>query len=362
MAKKIVEGLWDCQFCDTKAIRGSIRECPGCGKPRGDNVKFYLPSDYKTRAGVNLTEQEKLPDWQCEYCGSYNKGTDTKCARCEAPKEGQNYFELHKEVKESSYSRNHVNTNWKCHYCGVENPKEVTVCKNCGAEKGAEKKPQERPVSKEKKPWPLRHPILTALIAVFALAVIISILNGIGHKFVAEGFHWETTVEVEEYKTVRESDWTVPEGGRVVYTREEVHHYTKNTDYAPFLYRVYGDDLGNGYFEVDDDDGGGFDFDSDDDDDDSEPVYMTKYYYDIERWVVTRSEKASGDDQSPFEPELSLGKNERKGSVRTVYSVYASKEGKEPKYYELSEEDFFLLSPGQSFEASGMGSRIVVEK
>lgn len=388
MAKKIVEGLWDCQFCDTKGIRGSIRECPGCGKPRGDNVKFYLPSDYRTRAGVNLTEEEKLPDWQCEYCGSYNKGTDLKCTRCEAPKEGQNYFELHKEVKESTYSANHVNTNWKCHYCGAENPRETTVCKNCGAEKGSEKK-KTAPAKKDTRPWPLRHPVLTALGVIFILIVILAILGNKKHDFVAESFRWETTVEVEEYKTVRESDWSVPPGGRVVYTREEIHHYTRNTDdhetitgdasftaenhselektnptayeksHNPFICKVYADDLGNGYFEVDD---GGGSYDSGGDSKTSEPVYATKYYYDIERWVVTRKETASGQDQSPYEPEVTLGDNERKGDVKVIYSVYASKDGKDPKYYYLSEEDFFSLSPGDSFQASGLGSQITVRR
>jgi len=383
MAKKIIEGLWDCQFCDTKGIRGSIRECPGCGKPRGDNVKFYLPGDYKSQEGVELTEEEKLPDWQCEYCGSYNKATNTKCYRCEAPREGKDYYQLHKDVKESSYSESHVNTNWKCGYCGVENPKDALTCKNCGAERGAEKKKEEKPANN--KPWPLRHPILMVLGVIVLIIIIIIILNSIKHGFVAEGFKWETSVDVEEYKTVEESDWELPDGARLLYTREEIHHYSKNdltlegpkenavdessiasnaekvnqsayeASHNPFLYKVYADDLGNGYFEVDDGGGSGGETDT------STPVYATKYYYEIERWVVTRTETASGTDQDPYEPEIELGPNERKGSVRTDYYVYASKDGKEEKYYSVSESDFFALSEGMEFEASGMGSSIHVE-
>lgn len=45
---KIVVGRWDCSYCGTKGIRGSERECPNCGRPRGEDVKFYVddPKDY----------------------------------------------------------------------------------------------------------------------------------------------------------------------------------------------------------------------------------------------------------------------------------------------------------------------------
>lgn len=41
---KILEGRWDCSYCGTKGILGRHRECPNCGRPRGEDVKFYLPS------------------------------------------------------------------------------------------------------------------------------------------------------------------------------------------------------------------------------------------------------------------------------------------------------------------------------
>lgn len=39
---KLVMGYWDCPYCSTKHIEGTSRECPSCGKPRGQEVKFYM--------------------------------------------------------------------------------------------------------------------------------------------------------------------------------------------------------------------------------------------------------------------------------------------------------------------------------
>ena len=36
---------------------------------------------------------------------------------------------------------------------------------------------------------------------------------------------WERSIEIEEYKTVREDAWHIPDGGRLVYETSEVHHY-----------------------------------------------------------------------------------------------------------------------------------------
>ena len=40
---KLVEGLWDCPFCDNKRIRAGQKTCPNCGHPQDENTKFYMP-------------------------------------------------------------------------------------------------------------------------------------------------------------------------------------------------------------------------------------------------------------------------------------------------------------------------------
>ena len=48
-----VMGYWDCPVCQTKKIKGTVRDCPNCGAPRGKDVRFYMdggcPSDRRGR-------------------------------------------------------------------------------------------------------------------------------------------------------------------------------------------------------------------------------------------------------------------------------------------------------------------------
>ena len=59
----IVEGYWDCSSCGKKGIRGSVRECPGCGKPRSEDVQFYL-KEYGREHAVS-EDVSKEADWLC---------------------------------------------------------------------------------------------------------------------------------------------------------------------------------------------------------------------------------------------------------------------------------------------------------
>ena len=42
MAKKIIEGLWDCPYCGQKGIGGLTKSCPNCAHPQDAGTKFYL--------------------------------------------------------------------------------------------------------------------------------------------------------------------------------------------------------------------------------------------------------------------------------------------------------------------------------
>ncbi len=388
MAKKIVEGLWDCQYCDTKGIRGRERICPGCGKPRGEGVRFYLPSGGgRSAPAVKLNEREKLPDWQCEYCGSYNPGTANDCLACTAPKEGKDYYQLHQDVKRSDASRNFKDERWKCGFCGATNEKERTACVRCGAERGVVKPaPNQQKTQKKKGFWgKLPVPVWIG-IGVLLLILIPILIGAIGKKvrYSVDQKSWLRSIVIEEYKTVEESDWEIPEGGRLLYTREEIHHYEKVLDHYsrledekqiespaheeirnvtaylsahnPFRgYVVYADDLGNGYFEIDD--GGGWDFGSDDDDSPTpvyrdEPVYRTKYYYEIERWVPTRSVDTTGFvEEEPYWGEVQLSENEREAVRAEAFYLETSdlKKGKQEEI-EVTKEQWDQINVGDHIE------------
>lgn len=98
---RIIEGYWDCKYCDSKGISGSIRECPNCGHPRDDTVKFYLKDEKKYVSEEKAKTINKNPDWICPYCNCLNSDNNETCVSCGSPrtKENLNYFENHEERK-----------------------------------------------------------------------------------------------------------------------------------------------------------------------------------------------------------------------------------------------------------------------
>ena len=103
---KIVVGRWDCSYCGTKGIRGSERECPNCGRPRGEDVKFYVddPKDYVPED--EATKISKEPDWMCEFCGSYNSAKLTKCVSCGAERgKSKDYFQVQEANREKNLEK-----------------------------------------------------------------------------------------------------------------------------------------------------------------------------------------------------------------------------------------------------------------
>ena len=82
------------------------------------------------------------------------------------------------------------------------------------------------------------------------------------------------------------------------------------------------------------------------------PRYQTKYYYNIWRWTPSRDVTASGEDQNPSWPEVTLGENEREGqkSERYTFTVESQKKAGETAVYALSESDWMNLRiDGQIF-------------
>lgn len=335
----IYEGLWDCPVCLAKGIRGSARECAGCGAPRTSDVEFYLPKD--TSAITDAAEIAKAksgPDWHCDRCGGDNTALTLGCEGCGAPKS-----EHFREVKD--YSETHV-------------PRvSVSVSATSPLPPELPQTPSSvRGMSRLRRAW--KPPIIG----------IIAIVLGIGFLFFKTkerplevvGFRWERTIAIEVHRTVSEEDWSVPVGGRETREWRAIHHYDRVIDRyesVPVSERVQvGTEeytcgkrsLGNGYFEdikcrrpiyqnttriekhpIYRDD----------------PVWRTRYAYDIERWVPQRTDRARGIDQSPVWPSVSLAQNERKSGATELYVVmFRDEKGKnyEEQYPEQQWRGFAL--------------------
>src|SRR3989344_3085804 len=79
------EGRWDCESCGKVGNLGRNRTCESCGKPRPENVKFYLPENAPAVTDPELLKQaEAGADWYCLHCDAGNSNADTTCKQCGA--------------------------------------------------------------------------------------------------------------------------------------------------------------------------------------------------------------------------------------------------------------------------------------
>lgn len=60
---KLIEGLWDCPFCDNKRIKAGQKTCPLCGHPQDENTKFYMPDAIEYVSEEKAAKISQNPDW-----------------------------------------------------------------------------------------------------------------------------------------------------------------------------------------------------------------------------------------------------------------------------------------------------------
>lgn len=375
MDKYTVEGYWDCHYCNAKGIRGRHRECPNCGKPRGEETRFYLKEFGEEYA---VDESPADPDWLCEYCSSYNPSTAKQCLSCGAQRSGRDYSDV-RGLKRSAVQD--VNSN------GIDDAEEISdeerEMRNLRQDRDdlaakEEKHRQEwhrtshlagekdAPNHEQNKKRISRKFIIGAFGVVAAVAVLIYALMPKHVEFQVSDISWQRSVHIEERYTAEDSGWKLPAEGRLVRTSQEVHH----TDHVLDHYETYYDevskevidhyetrtekvDKGNGFFDIEK----------------SKvpiyktvkekvkkerpvyrdvPVYATRYYYLIERWKSSRSIDTAAHDKNPVwgevlladgQPPYDVGK-ERESGRRTQFFVTGIVDGEE-KTYIVDDEEFW---------------------
>ena len=98
---RLVMMYWDCPYCDSHHIKGTDRECPSCGHPRGTSTSFYMDPNHKEY----LTEEQaqtkgKGADWLCPACDCLNSVLDNTCKSCGASKGASkaDYFAMRQQA------------------------------------------------------------------------------------------------------------------------------------------------------------------------------------------------------------------------------------------------------------------------
>ena len=222
MADKIVKGYWDCPYCSSREIDGLVDFCPNCGVHKPKDVKYYLKGNVTTNTTYSksqVPDSDVLSEKELEKAGISKEECDGK----------------HKE--------------WVCDFCGSLNNWADNVCSSCGSQKdesdtlyGGEKKSGEEPAeqqhtasSQDKEQLSVWDKIKSFFVknrkAAAIVTVIIAVLSVMFFPYkkvvTVKSFAWERNISLEEYRTVQESDWNVPEGGRVYDEKTEINRMSR---------------------------------------------------------------------------------------------------------------------------------------
>lgn len=349
------EWVWDCESCDSKGILGRHQHCTNCNAPRPPGDIFYDPANAPEIKDEKLLRlASAAPDWLCEHCGGSTSGASTKCAGCSAPKGSSPVrrtvdYALGQEPKSSPTApkpRSYEKEAW-------EKPRRSTGDLTSNRPE-AEQTPsfydksdvwsRGENKSRDKFNW-LSLPVIASVCATLIfIALIYAYFKTHVETIKLTKCTWQRVITVEKWKTVRESDWSIPSGGREVSHYRALHHYNKVFDHTETYYvteryqsgtetyRSGTRSKGNGFAEATYS---------------TRPVYSTrqvsrtrpvyrdeaeyhtKYDYDIERWKFEREARLGADNQSPAWPNPNLASNERENGRKEEY--HAIFLGPEPK-------------------------------
>ena len=345
MSRRLVEGIWDCEHCERKEIKASIRYCPGCGNPQNANTKFRLPSQISYVPETIAQTISRNPNWICNHCGGQNRDNSDNCLGCGATRDGTlNYFE------NSSKKEKQINIP------SIPRPSAYVPPKNDNTSRTNIGK-------------------ITLIIAtvLMVIAGIVYLLIPKEKVVTVQQMLWERTVTIQRYQTVNESDWSIPEGGRLKSSREEFSHYeprlvgyeTKTRQVPETYISGYETgassyrDLGNGYFE----EVPGA----------STPVYSTryvtetyqepiyvqdaiyrmKYYYEIERWLFERSTKTTQENSSePYwgEDDSDMKSDERISARNEQYFIIGIDKDEKTQTISIPYSQWCDLNIGQTIK------------
>lgn len=340
----IREGAWDCPHCGRQKNRGPDKFCGGCGAPRGEDVRFYLPDNAReVTEAAELARAQAGPDWICPYCAGDNPAANAFCSGCGAPRDGA----ASRQVVEH----------------------------------------RDAPVPPPAPP-PLPQPVVSQAkggrlkkgcgIGCLGLLLLIGLFWFLGRPreatLTVDGFAWERTVQIEALRTVTEEAWegSLPAGARAVSRSRQVHHtnrvqtgterktrtVTEQVQTGTERVKVGTRDLGNGYFEDVYEDRPVYQDRSHEESYDEpvyreDPVYAVKVRYEIDKWLPAREEKAAGQDRSVGWPGERLAANERPGTRTETYEVrFRDEEGKPCVFKTTDEAEWRRFEPGGSYRAS----------
>ena len=387
-----VYSYWKCKSCGS-IIRGDLRTCPNCGTTIANDVKYLMPDNPEVVRAMNdgtiLTKGEVTTDekgikaeivdesdyrdgenWLCTSCGCQNFSNAVRCEGCGAARSGMTYFndtddDTEEEQIEVSKGYGYYTTSDGCIIpMHLNERKSKTFDEE--ESKDEELISEDKTDSKEETPCrenkfkhllkaithnikeffrgvEPKYVIITALIC-FSITFLVWLFWPVTRTAVVEGFSWEYSIAVDKYTECHESDWSLPAGAKLEYTREEIHHYDHVLDHYETKtrqcsrevqdgYDTEYRDLGNGQVEVVRTPRYRTEYYTETYEEPvykNVPVYRTKYYYEIGRWKVVDYLTTTNEDKSPYWADTDLPESVsnpvygdmRQGTRYTTYYVY----------------------------------------
>ena len=329
-------GRWDCPTCGNVGVLGPITQCPNCGSPRPENVKFYLPPDAElVKDAERIKEAQAGVDWICGHCSNQNKAANTHCSSCGNPRDSvsgdvdlQTREYTSEEVPVGSFERERT-----------YHPEEPEY--------------QQKQPKKKKNFFGRIAAAVTALMAsIFGFQALQKTVD-----VTVQDFKWERINQTYHLEPVQREAWSVPQGAYNVRSFKAVKSYKKvlkgyenktiqkRVKVGERTYVCGKIDKGNGYFV-----------------DkyckepvyetrsetkrvpvyDQVPIYGTKYSFTIKDWVEKEPISTGGQNHDAYWPELpNKGSDWKEGDRRARYFVIVQEDDGElheeevgPNYWE----------------------------
>ncbi len=347
MAGRLIKGYWDCKYCDTMKIGGDKTSCPNCGKPRDEDTRFYM--DHQRIEYVPEEKAKKInrnPDWICHNCKQLNSDDLTNCKWYGSGRDLEN-LTYHQNIRHSSNANDTTTFTPKISYT-----------------KPSSSHSQTNRFTINQSPKKILLWILIPIIVALSVWGIVKLFTPKEYDVTIEAFKWIRGIEIQINKTFHESDWTMPVGARLRYSQTEFSHYTQVLDHYETKTRTVSRqeivgyeeyvsgyrDLGNGYFEEVTSSRPIYQtvYDTETYQEPvyrDEPVYRTKYYYDIDRWVYSRTIPTEASDHEPYWGTYTLTEKERVSAQYAQYMIIVTIDD-ERKTFEMSYSDWASLEIG----------------
>jgi hypothetical protein len=325
----IREGRWRCPRCNRENL-GRDLACQGCGDPRGDDVKFYLPEEAPEVADEQLVARARSgADRLCEFCGASNPADAKVCSGCGAPLTERQRQEV---------------------VLPVQPPSPALPLASAQPPSGPAPPP---PVAAKPDSEPSRGAKIGCLgcLGALLLAGVAFLAGSLWQRDAAvavTGVSWRRSFDTERQVTSTRTAWKdqLPSGARVLSSRQAQRSTrqvqvgtTAGTETERYQAKVGSEkvkvgtrDLGNGFFEDVYEERPVYETRTRERNVTKpvyrdEPVYATEVTYQVDEWQLVRTARAEGADLEPRWPGLEAGERERAGSRKEEYRAFFSGPG-----------------------------------